>query len=61
MILHLDFSEKACHDHATLVIFNDSLNAGSHDPIFGFDFYSNFEEVTNANQHLPEKKSDPKI
>ena len=41
VILHLDYSEKACQDHATLVIFNNSLKAGSHDPIFGPDFYSN--------------------
>ena len=39
MIFHLDFSEKACEDYATLVIFNNSLKAGSRDPIFGSDFY----------------------
>ena len=33
MIFHLDYSEKACQDHATLVIFNNSPKAGSHDPI----------------------------
>ena len=26
MIFHLDYSEKACQDHTTLVIFNSSLN-----------------------------------
>ena len=41
VIFYLDYSEKACQDHATLVIFNNSLKAGSHDPIFGADFYSN--------------------
>ena len=41
MIFHLDYSEKACQDHGTLVIFNNSPKAGSHDPIFGPDFYSN--------------------
>ena len=39
-MFHLDYSEMACQDHATLVIFNNSLKAGSHDPIFGSDFYS---------------------
>ena len=38
MIFHLDYSEKACQYHATLIIFNNSLKAGSHDPIFGSDF-----------------------
>ena len=32
-IFHLDYSEKACKDHATFEIFNNSLKAGSHDPI----------------------------
>ena len=40
MVFHLDYSEKACQDHATSVIFNNSLTAGSHDPFFGSDFYS---------------------
>ena len=26
VIFHLDYLEKACQDHATLVIFNNSLN-----------------------------------
>ena len=39
VIFHLDYSEKACQDHATLVIFNNSLEAGSQDPIFASDFY----------------------
>ena len=45
MIFHLDYSEKACQDHATLVIFSNSLEAGSHDPIFGSDFYSNLRKL----------------
>ena len=32
MIFHLDYSEKASQDHTYLVIFNNSLEAGSHDP-----------------------------
>ena len=44
MIFHFDYSEKACHYHATLVIFSSSLKGGSHDPIFGSDFYSNSEK-----------------
>ena len=51
MIFYLDYSEKACQDDTTLVIFNNSLKAGSPDPIFGSDFYSNLE-VTDANQHF---------
>ena len=52
MIFHLDYSEKACQDHATLVIFNNSLKTGSHDPIFGSDFYSNSKKLqTRINQH----------
>ena len=39
MIFHLDYPEKACQDHATLVIFNNSLKAGSHELIIGSDFY----------------------
>ena len=54
MIFHLDYSENACQDHATLVIFNNSLKAGSHNPIFGPDFYSNLN--TDANQHFYEVK-----
>ena len=45
MIFHLDYSENACQDHATFVIFDDSLKAGSHDPIFGSDFYSNSKKL----------------
>ena len=45
MIFHLDYSEKACHYHATLVIFNSSLTDGIQDPIFGSDFYSNSEKL----------------
>ena len=45
MIFHLDYSEKACQYHATLVIFNSSLKAGSHDPIFGSEFYSNSKKL----------------
>ena len=45
VIFHLDYSEKACQDHAALVIFNDSLKAGSHDPVFGSDFYSNSKKL----------------
>ena len=37
MIFHLDYSEKACEDYTTLVIFNNFLKAGSHDPIFESD------------------------
>ena len=29
MIFHLDYSEKACQYHATLINFNTSLEAGS--------------------------------
>ena len=42
MIFHLDYSEKACQ---ALVMFNNSLKAGSHDPIFGSDFYSNSNKL----------------
>ena len=52
MIFHSDYSEKACQDHATLVIFNNCLKAGSHDPVVGSDFYSNSN--TDANQHFYE-------
>ena len=45
MIFYLDYSEKSCQDHATLVIFNYSLKAGSHNPIFGSDFYSDSKKV----------------
>ena len=45
MIFHLDYSEKACQDHAALVIFNNSLKAGSHYPVFGSDFYSNSKKL----------------
>ena len=45
MIFYLDYSEKACQYHATLVIFNNSLKAGSHDPIFGSDFYSDSKNL----------------
>ena len=45
MIFHLDYSEKACQDHAALVIFNSSFEAGSHDPIIGSDFYSNSKKL----------------
>ena len=41
MIFHLDYSEKTCQDHATLITFNNSLKAGSHDQILGCEFYSN--------------------
>ena len=62
MIFHLDYSEKACQDHATLVIFDNSLKAGSQDPIFRSDFYSDSKK---SLQHLYEMKqyqvSDPKI
>ena len=40
MTFHLDYSEEACQDHTTLVIFDNSLEAGSHDLIYGSDFYS---------------------
>ena len=40
VLFHLDYSGKACQDRATLVTFNNFLKAGSHDPIFGSDFYS---------------------
>ena len=53
MIFHLDYSEKTCQDHATLVIFNNSLEAGSHDPIFGSDFYSNSKKLlTRINNSM---------
>ena len=60
MIFHLDYSEKACQDHATLVIYNNSLKAGSHGPIFGsnfrIQFLLQFKDVTDANQHFYELK-----
>ena len=34
MIFHLEYLEKACQDHATLVIFNNALKDGIQDPIF---------------------------
>ena len=50
MIFDLDYSEKACQYHATLVIFNNSLKVGSHGPIFRSDFYSNSKKlVTRIN------------
>ena len=45
MIFHLDYSEKACQDHATLVIFNNSPKAVSQDPIFRSDFYSDSKKL----------------
>ena len=45
MIFHLDYSEKVCQDHAALIIFNNSVKAGSQDPIFGSDFYSNSKKL----------------
>ena len=45
MIFDLDYSEKACQDHVTLVIFNNSLKAGSQNPIFGSDFYSDSKKL----------------
>ena len=45
MIFHFDYSEKVCQDHTSLVIFNSSLEAGSHDPIHGSDFYSNSKKL----------------
>ena len=47
MIFHLDYSEMTCQYHATLVIFNSSLKAGSHDPIFisDIDFYLNSKKL----------------
>ena len=45
VIFHLDYSEKACQVRAALVIFNDSLKAVSHDPIFGSDFYLNSKKL----------------
>ena len=45
MIFHLDYSEKTCQDHTALVSFNNSLEASSHDPIFGSDFYSNSKKL----------------
>ena len=45
VIFHLDYSENACQDHETLVIFKNSLKAGSHDPIFGSDFYSDSKKL----------------
>ena len=44
MIFHLDYSEKACQ-LVTLVIFDNSLKAGSYNPIFGSDFYSNSKKL----------------
>ena len=53
MKFHFDYSEKACQDHTTLVIFSNSLKAGSHDPIFGSDFYSNSKKLlTRINLSL---------
>ena len=45
MIFHLDYSEKACQNGVTLVIFNNSVQVGSHDPISGSDFYSNSKKL----------------
>ena len=45
VIFNLSYSEKACHDHATLVTFSNSLKAGSEDPIFGSDSYSNAKNL----------------
>ena len=45
MIFHLNYSEKACQDHTTLLVFNNYLEAGSHDPIFESDFYSNSKKL----------------
>ena len=47
MIFHFEYTEKACQDHATLVIFDNSqqLKAGSHYPIFESDFYSNSKKL----------------
>ena len=45
VIFNLSYSEKACHDHATLVTFSNSLKAGSEDPIFGSDSYSNAKKL----------------
>ena len=66
VIFHLNYSEKACQDHATLVIFKDSVKAGSHDPIFGSDFYSNSKKLLTRTSisiswNNARKKSDPKI
>ena len=54
MIFHLDYSEKACQDHETLVIFNNSLNAASsHNLIFGSDFYSDSKKLmTRINIYM---------
>ena len=66
MIFHLDYSEKACQDHTTLVIFNNSLKAGSHNPIFGSDFYSNSKKLLtriniSMSRNNAREKSDPNI
>ena len=45
MIFHLDYSEKACQYHANLIILTNSLEAASHDPIFGSDIYSNSKKL----------------
>ena len=45
MIFHLDYSEKSCEDHTTLVIFNNSLEDGSHNPIFESEFSSNSKKL----------------
>ena len=45
MIFHLDYSEKACQDHATFVIFKNFLKADSHDPIVESDFHSNSKKL----------------
>ena len=45
MIFHLDYSEKACQYHVTLINFYNSLKAGSHDPIFGSEFYSDSKKL----------------
>ena len=54
MIFRLDYSEKTYQNDANLVIFNNSLKAGSHDPIFGSDFLLKLKEFTDANQHFYE-------
>ena len=45
VIFHLDYSEKTFQDHTTLVFFNNSFKDGSHDPLFGSDFYSNSKKL----------------
>ena len=64
VIFHLDYSEKACQDHATLIIFNNSLvhTIRFSDPIFAQIQRSYWRKSTFLwAETIPEKKSHQKI